>query len=183
MPYRNRNLSRNERTEKTVLCTLSGICPVTNEPAVLSMVFVLRFFYLGLRKTNMREGRAKMKDLKHLIYFGLRAPGCTSPDLATYYMTNRSCSYSKSILERAFEGGYNFISALIGQECCTTMNRMEQYFEYCDLIPNEKFHFACIDMPMKKGEWYAGYFRRQLLGLFLFLLQILFNLFQLTLND
>ena len=92
----------------------------------------------------------------------LRAPGCTNPDLATYYMTNRSCSYSKSILERAFEGGYNFISALIGQECCTTMNRMEQYFDYCKLIPNDKFHFACIDMPIKKGEWYAGYFRRQL---------------------
>ena len=92
----------------------------------------------------------------------LRAPGCTNPDLATYYMTNRSCLYSKSILERAFEGGYNFISALIGQECCTTMNRMEQYFDYCKLIPNEKFHFACIDMPIKKGEWYAGYFRRQL---------------------
>ena len=56
----------------------------------------------------------------------LRAPNCTNPDMATYYMTNRSCPYSKSILERAFEGGYNFISALIGQECCTTMNRMEQ---------------------------------------------------------
>ena len=69
----------------------------------------------------------------------LRAPNCTNPDMATYYMTNRSCPYSKSILERAFEGGYNFISALIGQECCTTMNRMEQYFEYCELIPNEKF--------------------------------------------
>ncbi len=92
----------------------------------------------------------------------LRAPGCTNPDLATYYMTNRSCSYSRSILERAFEGGYNFISALIGQECCTTMNRMEQYFEYCGLIPNEQFYFGCIDMPIKKGEWYGGYFRRQL---------------------
>ena len=77
-------------------------------------------------------------------------------------MTNRSCPYSKSILERAFEGGYNFISALIGQECCTTMNRMEQYFEYCKLIPNEKFFTACIDMPIKKGDWYAGYFRRQI---------------------
>ena len=92
----------------------------------------------------------------------LRAPGCVNPDLATYYMTNRSCPYSKSILERAFEGGYNFISALIGQECCTTMNRMEQYFEYCKLIPNEKFFVCCIDMPTKKGEWYAGYFRRQI---------------------
>lgn len=92
----------------------------------------------------------------------LRAPGCANPDLATYYMTNRSCPYSKSILERAFEGGYNFISALIGQECCTTMNRMEQYFDYCKLIPNEKFFTACIDMPIKKGDWYAGYFRRQI---------------------
>ena len=92
----------------------------------------------------------------------LRAPRCTNPDLATYYVTNRSCPYSKSILERAFEGGYNFIDALIGQECCTTMNRMEQYFEYCKLIPKEKF-FACyIDMPLKKDPWYGGYFLRQL---------------------
>ena len=92
----------------------------------------------------------------------LRAPRCTNPDLATYYMTNRSCPYSKSILERAFEGGYNFIDALLGQECCTTMNRMEQYFDYCKLIPKEKFFISFIDMPLKKTEWHAGYFRRQI---------------------
>ncbi len=77
-------------------------------------------------------------------------------------MTNRSCPYSKSILERAFEGGYNFIDALLGQECCTTMNRMEQYFDYCKLIPKEKFFISFIDMPLKKTEWHAGYFRRQI---------------------
>ena len=92
----------------------------------------------------------------------LRAPRCTNPDLATYYMTNRSCPYSKSILERAFEGGYNFIDALLGQECCTTMNRMEQYFDYCKLIPKEKFFTSFIDMPLKKTAWHAGYFRRQI---------------------
>ena len=92
----------------------------------------------------------------------LRAPRCTNPDLAAYYMTNRSCPYSKSILERAFEGGYNFIDALLGQECCTTMNRMEQYFDYCKLIPKEKFFISFIDMPLKKTEWHAGYFRRQI---------------------
>ena len=101
-------------------------------------------------------------DIEGCFGIRLRAPGCTNPDLATYYMTNRSCPYSKSILERAFEGGYNFLSVLIGQECCTTMNRMEQYFEYCKIIPNEKFFVTCIDMPVKKGEWYAGYFRRQI---------------------
>lgn len=92
----------------------------------------------------------------------LRAPNCTNPDMATYYMTNRSCPYSKSILERAFEGGYNFISALIGQECCTTMNCMEQYFEYCELIPNDKFFCTYLDMPLRKTEWHAGYYRRQI---------------------
>ena len=96
--------------------------------------------------------------------FGVRlhAPNTGSMDIATYYMTNRSCPYSKSILERAFEGGYNFIDALLGQECCTTMNRMEQYFDYCKLIPKEKFFTSFIDMPLKKTAWHAGYFRRQI---------------------
>ncbi|MEG2008337.1 MAG: 2-hydroxyacyl-CoA dehydratase family protein [Oscillospiraceae bacterium] len=92
----------------------------------------------------------------------LRAPRCTSQDMATYYMTNRSCPYSKSILERAFEGGYNFLSALMGQECCTTMNRMESYFEYCKLIPNDKFFVACLDLPINRTEWHEGYYERQL---------------------
>ena len=101
-------------------------------------------------------------DVEGCFSVRLRAPRCTNPDLATYYMTNRSCPYSKSILERAFEGGYNFIDALLGQECCTTMNRMEQYFEYCKLIPKEKFFTSFIDMPLKKTAWHAGYFRRQI---------------------
>ena len=101
-------------------------------------------------------------DVEGCFGLRLRAPRCTNPDLATYYMTNRSCPYSKSILERAFEGGYNFIDALLGQECCTTMNRMEQYFDYCKLIPKEKFFVSFIDMPLKKTEWHAGYFRRQI---------------------
>ena len=101
-------------------------------------------------------------DVEGCFSVRLRAPRCTNPDLATYYMTNRSCPYSKSILERAFEGGYNFIDALLGQECCTTMNRMEQYFDYCKLIPKEKFFTSFIDMPLKKTAWHACYFRRQI---------------------
>ena len=101
-------------------------------------------------------------DIEGCFSVRLRAPRCTNPDLATYYMTNRSCPYSKSILERAFEGGYNFIDALLGQECCTTMNRMEQYFDYCKLIPKENFFTSFIDMPLKKTAWHAGYFRRQI---------------------
>ena len=42
------------------------------------------------------------------------------------------------------------------------MNRMEQYFEYCELIPNDKFFCTYLDMPLRKTEWHAGYYRRQI---------------------
>ncbi len=54
----------------------------------------------------------------------LRAPRCTSTDVASYYMTTRTCPYARSILERAIEGGYNYLNALFGAECCATMERM-----------------------------------------------------------
>lgn len=114
---------------------------------------------LGYNCSNIPE---LLLDVDGCFGVRLRAPGCNSPDMATYYMTNRSCPYSKSILERAFEGGYNFLSALIGQECCTTMNRMEQYFDYCKLIPNEKFFVECIDMPINRSDWHEGYYERQI---------------------
>ena len=39
----------------------------------------------------------------------LRAPRTGSLDIATYYMSAFLCGYSKAILERAIEGGYNFL--------------------------------------------------------------------------
>ena len=101
-------------------------------------------------------------DVEGCFSVRLRAPHCISPDLATYYMTNRSCPYSKSILERGFEGGYNFIDALMGQECCATMNRMEQYFDYCKLIPKKDFLITYMDVPLKKTDWHVGYYERQI---------------------
>lgn len=43
----------------------------------------------------------------------LRAPRTGSMDIATYYLSSYLCGYSKALLERAIEGGYNFLSALI----------------------------------------------------------------------
>ena len=53
----------------------------------------------------------------------LRAPRTGSMDIATYYLSSYLCGYSKALLERAIEGGYNFLSALIGSESCSEMNR------------------------------------------------------------
>ena len=39
----------------------------------------------------------------------LRAPNTGSVDIATYYMSNYTCLYARAIVERAIEGGYNFL--------------------------------------------------------------------------
>ena len=79
----------------------------------------------------------------------LRAPRTGSMDIATYYMSSYLCGYSKALLERGIEGGYNFLSALIGSESCSEMNRTYEHFEVLKLIPNEKFFVSISDIPFK----------------------------------
>ncbi len=79
----------------------------------------------------------------------LRAPRTGSMDIATYYMSNFLCGYSKAILERAIEGGYNFLNALLASETCSEMNRTAEHFELLNLVPEEKFFLTFLDMPFK----------------------------------
>ncbi|MCH5170601.1 MAG: 2-hydroxyacyl-CoA dehydratase, partial [Oscillospiraceae bacterium] len=79
----------------------------------------------------------------------LRAPRTGSMDIATYYMSSYLCGYSKALLERGIEGGYNFLSALIGSESCSEMNRTYEHFEVLKLIPNDKFFVSISDIPFK----------------------------------
>ena len=48
----------------------------------------------------------------------LRAPNTGSIDIATYYMSNYTCEYARALLERAIEGGYQYLVALIGVDAC-----------------------------------------------------------------
>ena len=79
----------------------------------------------------------------------LRAPRTGSMDIATYYMSNFLCGYSKAILERAIEGGYNFLNALLASETCSEMNRTAEHFELLNLVPNDKFFVTFLDAPFK----------------------------------
>ena len=92
----------------------------------------------------------------------LRAPRCTSTDIAGYYMTNRSCPYARSILERAIEGGYNYLDALFGAESCATMDRMESHFFLINPVKNDRFFVTQIDPPMKGDKTNLDYYKVQL---------------------
>ncbi|MGI5976859.1 MAG: 2-hydroxyacyl-CoA dehydratase family protein [Candidatus Limivicinus sp.] len=92
----------------------------------------------------------------------LRAPRCTSPDIASYYMTTRNCPYVRSILERAIEGGYNYLEALFGAEGCAAMERMEEHFVLLHPVKNDKFFVTIIDPPMKDDKTNLDYYKVQL---------------------
>ena len=92
----------------------------------------------------------------------LRAPRCVSTDIASYYMTTRNCPYVRSILERAIEGGYNYLEALFGAESCAAMERMEEHFVLINPVKNEKFFSTIIDPPMKGDDNNLEYYKAQL---------------------
>lgn len=101
-------------------------------------------------------------NLKGCFSSRLRAPRCTSPDVATYYMTARTCPYVRSILERAIEGGYNYLGALFGAESCAAMERMQEHFYLLDPVKNDKFFVTIIDPPMKGDQTNLDYYKQQL---------------------
>lgn len=91
----------------------------------------------------------------------LRAPRTGSMDIATYYMSNFLCGYSKAILERAIEGGYNFLNGLLASETCSEMNRSLEHFELLDLVPEEKFFVTFLDAPFKIAEHTVKHYVKQ----------------------
>ncbi len=79
----------------------------------------------------------------------LRAPRTGSLDIATYYMSPFLCGFSKALVERGIEGGYNFLNAIIGSESCSEMNRALEHFELMKLVDDEKFFVSFLDVPFK----------------------------------
>ena len=92
----------------------------------------------------------------------LRAPRCESTDVATYYMTSRVCPYVRSILERAIEGGYNYLNALFGAECCASMERMEEHFFLINPVKNDRFFVTHFHPPLNGDKTSYDYNKCQL---------------------
>ncbi len=92
----------------------------------------------------------------------LRAPNTGSMDIATYYMSNYTCEFCRALLERSFEGGFNFLDALAGVDACAEMNRCMENIELQNLIPNEKFFVTHADIPYKVEDFTVAHYVRQI---------------------
>ena len=84
----------------------------------------------------------------------LRAPHTTSMELATYYMANNSCEFSRAILERALEGNYGFLHAMAGVDVCEANNRAIENMEimHTQGADKDKFFYCNLDIPYSDDE-------------------------------
>ncbi len=102
-------------------------------------------------------------DLPGCVSVRLRAPRCTSPDIATYYMSSRTCHYGRSLLERALEGGFNFLDAQLATETCTVTCRFQEHLDRMPgIIDNRNFKVEFTDVPFKKSPNSIDHYEAQL---------------------
>lgn len=94
----------------------------------------------------------------------LRAPNTATTDVGTYYMSSKICSYTRSILERAIEGGYDYLSALLTAETCQMMHRGHEHFEILGLVKkkNPKFFMSMMDVPFVPDKEALTHYTEQL---------------------
>ncbi len=93
----------------------------------------------------------------------LRAPRTGSMEVATYYMSNATCEYARALLERGLEGGFKFLDALAGVDCCECMNRSMENMELLGVKSEEKEKFFQIylDVPCSDDEDCVVHLREQ----------------------
>lgn len=84
----------------------------------------------------------------------LRAPRTGSMEMGTYYMTSFLCEYSRALLERAIEGGYNFADCVISPDGCSMMNRCIENMELLKTMgrDKERFFWEYMEIPMKADD-------------------------------
>lgn len=92
----------------------------------------------------------------------LRAPRTGTIEIGTYYMTSLLCEYCRALVERAVEGGYNFLDCIIAPDACAAMNRCVENMELLKTCEKEKFFITYSDVPMKSDETALEHYVKQM---------------------
>ena len=110
----------------------------------------------------------------------LRAPRTGSIEMGTYYMSSMLCEGCRAILERAIEGGFEFLDCIIAPDACAQMNRCVENIERQKLCSGEKFFVSYSDVPMKNDESALKHYVKQMR---LHVLEPLHNVYGIDVSD
>lgn len=91
-------------------------------------------------------------ELPGIFTVRLRAPRTGSMEMGTYYLTSFLCEYSRALLERAIEGGYQFLDCMMAPDACTMINRCVENMELLHTMTKEKFFYKYLEVPMKADD-------------------------------
>ena len=92
----------------------------------------------------------------------LRAPRTGSIEMGTYYLSSTLCEACRAYLERAIEGGFNFLDCIIAPDACAQMNRCVENIEHLELIDKDNFFVSYADVPMKDDETALKHYVKQM---------------------
>lgn len=91
----------------------------------------------------------------NLFSIRLRAPGINGTEMADTYMSNVICSYTKSLLECALSGSYDYLGGIVFTANCDHMRRLMDNLDYL----RRPAFLHTIDVPHKRGgpalDWYT----------------------------
>lgn len=93
-----------------------------------------------------------LMNLDGLFSVRLRAPRTSSMEMGTYYLTSFLCEFSRSLLERAIEGGLNFADCVITPDGCTMINRCVENMELLRTNEKKDFFYEYMEIPMKSDD-------------------------------
>ena len=109
-----------------------------------------------------------LMDLPGTFTVRLRAPHTASMEMGTHYLTSMLCDFSRALLERAIEGGYNFLDCLMTPDGCTMINRCVENMELLKTIEKDKFFYKYLEVPLKADDnglnLYVSECRKKILG-------------------
>lgn len=92
----------------------------------------------------------------------LRAPRTGSIEMGSYYLSSMLCECCRALLERAIEGGYEFLDSILAPDACAQMNRCVENIEKQKLCNKEKFFVTYADVPMKADETALKHYVKQM---------------------
>lgn len=92
----------------------------------------------------------------------LRAPRTASMEMGTYYMSSMLCEGCRALLERAIEGGFEFLDCILAPDACAQMNRCVENIERQNLCTKEKFFVSYSDVPMKADATALEHYVKQM---------------------
>lgn len=92
----------------------------------------------------------------------LRAPRTGSMEMGTYYMSSILCEGCRALLERAIEGGFEFLDCIVAPDACAQMNRCVENIQRQNLCTKESFFVTYADVPMKSDDTALEHYVKQM---------------------